>query len=253
MRTSPISGKPCGKHGCSGHRKRDPDAICDGRAIEGTDRCRMHAGVDAVTAKAQGAVVAAVRSWGLGDSTVDPGEVLLRLVTQSAVRAQMYADLLQEAYEAAERLRTAHEAEDLLLAEPELQWSVDSERPRPERAGLQQARQDLERIFNVGGVGALIGNTYSDTKSGELYASGEAIRGLAKLEADERERCANFATKAVAAGLAERQVRIAERQAGQLVAVMKAILSRLGLDPGDPRVAEAMGAELRLIAGGKVA
>ena len=41
--------------------------------------------------------------------------------------------------------------------------------------------------------------------------TGEAIRGLADLEAKERERCANFASKAVAAGLAERTVRIAER------------------------------------------
>lgn len=238
---------------CSKHRQRDGEP-CRAPAVGGSEppACRKHGGK--ANLKAEVAVRAEVRRWGLTDvDTVDPGEVLLRLVTQSAARAQMYSDLLHEAYEAAERLRTAHEAEALLVAEPELQWSNDSERPRPERAGLQQARQDLERIFNVGGVGALVGNTYSDTKSGELYASGEAIRGLAKLEADERERCANFATKAVAAGLAERQVRIAERQAGQLVAVMKAILSRLGLDPGDPRVAEAMGAELRLIAGGRVA
>jgi hypothetical protein len=45
-----------------------------------------------------------------------------------------------------------------------------------------------------------------------IYVTGEAIRGLADLEAKERERCANFATKAIAAGLAERTVRIAERQ-----------------------------------------
>jgi hypothetical protein len=34
--------------------------------------------------------------------------------------------------------------------------------------------------------------------------------GLAQLEAQERDRCAGFAAKAVAAGLAERTVRIAE-------------------------------------------
>jgi hypothetical protein len=45
-----------------------------------------------------------------------------------------------------------------------------------------------------------------------VYVTGDAIRGLADLEAKERERCANFASKAVAAGLAERTVRIAERQ-----------------------------------------
>src|SRR6187551_2574869 len=37
------------------------------------------------------AVRAEVLSWGLGDSKVDPGEVLLRLVTQSAARADNVA------------------------------------------------------------------------------------------------------------------------------------------------------------------
>jgi hypothetical protein len=53
---------------------------------------------------------------------------------------------------------------------------------------------------------------------------GEAIRGLADLEAKERERCANFASKAVAAGLAERTVRIAERQGQLMVEMVQAVL-----------------------------
>lgn len=53
---------------------------------------------------------AEVVSSGLGDSTVDPGETLLRLVTQSAARAERYAMLLEEAYQAAERLKQAHDA-----------------------------------------------------------------------------------------------------------------------------------------------
>src|SRR5215203_373468 len=52
------------------------------------------------------AVRAEVWSWGLGDTNVDPGEVLLRLVTQSAARAERYAMLLEEADEAAERLKS---------------------------------------------------------------------------------------------------------------------------------------------------
>jgi hypothetical protein len=54
--------------------------------------------------------------------------------------------------------------------------------------------------------------------------TGEAIRGLADLEAKERERCANFASKAVAAGLAERTVRIAERQGQLMVEMVQAVL-----------------------------
>jgi hypothetical protein len=100
-------------------------------------------------------------SSALGDSHVDPGEVLLRLVTQSAARAQRYAS--------------------------ELEALVDEE-------GL---------------AAAMVGEIEIPTKHGG-YKAGEYIRGLAQLEAQERDRCANFATKAVAAGLAERQVRRAE-------------------------------------------
>jgi hypothetical protein len=49
-------------------------------------------------------------STGASVTTVDPGETLLRLVTQSAARAERYAMLLEEAYEAAERLKQAHDA-----------------------------------------------------------------------------------------------------------------------------------------------
>ena len=83
----------------------------------------------------------------------------------------------------------------------------------------ETARRDLDRIFNTGGVAALVGNTYGAAKDVGVYVTGEAIRGLADLEAKERERCANFASKAVAAGLAERTVRITERQ-GQLMMEM---------------------------------
>lgn len=62
------------------------------------------------TGQAKAAVRAELLGWDLGDATVDPGEVLLRLVTQSAARAERYAMLLEEAYEAAERLKQTHDA-----------------------------------------------------------------------------------------------------------------------------------------------
>src|SRR5215211_6321731 len=45
------------------------------------------------------------------------------------------------------------------------------------------------------GVAALVGNTYGAAKDVGVYVTGEAIRRLADLEAKERERCANFASK----------------------------------------------------------
>lgn len=196
---------------------------CERDPIKGGTVCPAHGG-KAPRVKAKAAVRAELAAWGLGDSKVDPGEVLLRLVSQSAARAELYSELLREAYEAAERLKAAHEAEQLFET---------AERTDDERAAVQVARDDLKRIFNSGGVAALVGNTYGDAKGGGIYATGEAIRGLAKLEADERDRCATFAAKAVAAGLAERQVRLAEKQVQVALAAIDAALDAIGVAAGD--------------------
>jgi hypothetical protein len=179
--------------------------------------CRWHGG-GAKQVKAKAAVRAELIHWGLGDTTVDPGEVLLRLVTQSAARAEMYARLLQEAFDAAERLKQAHEQGASIEADGD--ESADT---------AETARRDLDRIFNTGGVAALVGNTYGAAKDVGVYVTGEAIRGLADLEAKERERCASFASKAVAAGLAERTVRIAERQGQLMVEMVQAALREVDL------------------------
>ena len=189
---------------------------CKRKAIPGGTVCRYHGG-GAQQVKAKVAVRAELLGWGLGDATVDPGEVLLRLVTQSAARAQRYAMLLEEAYEAAERLKQAHDAGALEIAEG--------------KEMAETAREDLDRIFNTGGVAALVGNTYGAAKDVGVYVTGEAIRGLADLEAKERDRCANFATKAIAAGLAERTVRVAERQGQLMVEMVQAALREVDLSP----------------------
>ena len=156
---------------------------CKAKAIPGGTVCRWHGGA-AGQVKAKAAVRAEVLNWGLGDSHVDPGEVLLRLATQSAARAEMYARLLQEAFDAAERLKQAHEKSTTLEA-------VGDENADT----AETARRDLDRIFNTGGVAALVGNTYGAAKDVGVYVTGEAIRGLADLEAKERERCASSPPK----------------------------------------------------------
>jgi hypothetical protein len=164
-------------------------------------------------------------NWGLGDTAVDPGEVLLRLVTQSAARAETYARLLPEAFDAAERLKQAHEE------------GANVEALGDENADTAETARDLDRIFNTGGVAALVGNTYGAAKDVGVYVTGEAIRGLADLEAKERERCANFASKAVAAGLNERMVRLAERQGELLAQVIRGVLDELGLSAEQKQLA----------------
>ncbi|UWP85909.1 hypothetical protein [Dactylosporangium fulvum] len=179
-------------------------------------------------------MVVELRRWGLTGyaELADPGETLLRLVTQSAARVEMYARFLAEAVDAAERLQRAGVAPESDLLEAET------------------ARLDLERVFNAGPVAALIGHTYAGTQTSGVIATGEAIRGLAKLEAEERDRCANFAAKAVAAGLAERMVRASEQMAALTVAAVERAMARLGHDPRDPAVRAVVAEELAALAGG---
>lgn len=209
--------------------KRSDGKPCQGWRVAGSDKCRRH--LPNPKSRAKAAVRAEVLHWGLGDAHVDPGDTLLKLVAQSSARVEHYSQLLQQAYDAAERLQRAHEARDLVDVPPEREYDSDgNELPLP--AAVQAAVSDLDRIFNLGGVGALVGNTYAASNTGSVYATGEAIRGLAKLEAEERDRCAVMASKAVAAGLAERSVRLAEKQ-GELIAdVLRAVLAdpELGLD-----------------------
>lgn len=141
--------------------------------------CRVHGG-SAPQVRAKAEVRAEVMRWGLGDTTVDPGEVLLRLVSQSAARADRYA--------------------------AELEALVGDD----EDGALRKA---------------LIAEVWIPTEAGETYKAGEYVRALAKLEGEERDRCATFAAKAIAAGLAERQVRLAERQGELLAEVLRNVMA----------------------------
>jgi len=208
---------------CRGHNAAGKP--CGNWPIRGGTVCTVHGGKAPRVAK-KALVRAELAAWGLGDSKVDPGEILLRMVSQSAARVELYSELLRQAYEAAERLKAAHEAEQLFE-------TAEADDDEQERAAVQVARDDLKRIFNSGGVAALIGNTYGDARDGGIYATGEAIRGLAKLEAEERTRCADFAMKAVKAGLAEREVRLAEQQAEIVLKALDAALDAAGIPVAD--------------------
>jgi hypothetical protein len=118
---------------------------------------------------------------------------------------------------------------------------------------VQAARQDLRRIFTTGGVAALIGYKFDADRDGRIYATEEAVRGLAKLEAEERDRCANFAAKAVAAGLAERQVRLAERQGALMASTFRGALDDADV-PAEvrQRIEQAFMRRMSLVAGDKV-
>lgn len=184
-------------------RNRADGQRCKANAVKGTDplACRRHVGKSLAKVRAEVAVREEVLSWGLGDTKTDPGELLLRLVTQAALRADAY--------------------------------SRELARVVAEKDG------DLKK--------ALTGDSYtSGGETGDPVKTGEYIRAITKLESDERDRAANFATKAIAAGLAERQVRMAERQAEMAAQFVNAVLEELGL-AGTPQAQAAIARHLTLL------
>lgn len=154
---------------------------CKRPAVKGALICTSHGGkAPQVLAKAK--VRAELESWGLGDTTLDPGEVLLRLVSQAAVRAEVYATEVA-------RMADEHGLHDALVGD----------------------------------------QLVMEPQTGKLHKVAEYVRGLASLEAAERDRCARFAEKAIAAGLAERQVRLAERTGALIEQVLTAAFADLEL------------------------
>lgn len=78
-------------------------------------------------------------------------------------------------------------------------------------------------------VGGLIGPTYAAGRDGARVETGEQVRGLAKLEAEWRDRAVRFAKTAHDMGIAERVI---ELHQGQAQLVVSAFMAGLGALPG---------------------
>jgi hypothetical protein len=101
-------------------------------------------------------------------------------------------------------------------------------------------------------AGGLIGETRGASPEVGIYATGEAVRGLAALEAAERDRCVRFAKVAHDMGIAEAQIRVAEQQGALLASVIGRVLDRLGLSEAQRAlVGSVVPEELRAVAGGE--
>jgi hypothetical protein len=71
---------------------------------------------------------------------------------------------------------------------------------------------------------ALIGEIWSNTTEGVPEKVGEALRGFVQAEASERDRAATLCKTAIAAGLAERQVRLAEAHGALIADVFRRVM-----------------------------
>lgn len=126
-------------------------------------------------------------------------------------------------------------------------WTVDDQIIDPAEQFLKLIAQSARRAahyaellvadFMDRGVAALVGVGYTKGDDGEKpVQTGEYLRGLARLEADERAFCAKLCGDAIRAGIEERRVRLAEKQFELMDQVLRSVLLELGHDPDSPDV-----------------
>lgn len=122
-------------------------------------------------------------------------------------------------------------------------WTLGTAEVDPAQTLLQLLAQSKKRVDDYatrlaqlvdehGGdlAAAMVDEQLVMNDSGHLQKVGEYIRGLAVLEAQERDRCAKFSSLALQAGIAERQVRLAEQHGAMMATVLRMAL-------GDPELA----------------
>lgn len=94
-----------------------------------------------------------------------------------------------------------------------------------ERLALQLESEDDD---------GLVGATYAIGREGQRHQTGEQVRGLAKLEAEWRDRAVRFAKTAHDMGIDQRHVELEQAKAEQVVGAVRLGLAALpGLLPGD--------------------
>lgn len=199
---SPQPGRWCEAHGRLECRKQRSKGRgdCHQPAVRGTASCRNHAGVPLDVARAKGEAITAWSALG-GDPTLDPSLAVLGMLQMAWLRQQLYAEQLRR--------------------------QVDDQ-------GL--STQDLDAGDRPNASG-LIGHTYAAGKDVGVFTSGEAVRALVQLEAQERDRVVRFAKVAHDMGIAERQTELAKAQADMMQTVVLAVFERVGLTPTQQQAA----------------
>lgn len=182
---------------------------CRAHVIRGTHACKWHIGKSVAQAKANGALRLALDEWGINRKDyVDPGDVMLRLIAQSAHRVQRLSDAVTAAVQAQGDLNPM--------------WQKD--------------REAIETAMEITGydpaLAVLLAPDYAITKDGGRVYIGEKISALEQLEAQERDRCMKFCKIAIDAGLEERRVKAAEAQGMHLFTVIRLFTESLALSAG---------------------
>lgn len=190
------------RYECTKNRTKR-EGRCHQAAVAGTSACPHHGGQSLEVLKAQGqARITAFSALG-GVPSIHPGEAVLASLHMSWLRVHLYARLLEEQIAAARE-------------EAELRGESFTD-------GAADVQPSAE------GLAGLIGHTFAADKMAGIFASGEAVRALVTLEAQERDRAVRYAKVAHDMGIAEREVKLAEQQGQLLAMVINNVLGDLSL------------------------
>lgn len=174
---------------CNGHKDHAQEAgeydprPCRRNPRKGADVCPSHGG-NAPAVRKNAIVRSNLEAWGIEDAPArDPGALLLRMIAQSAYRAERYAEAIAAAVAEAESLKAALVGDQLVM----------------------------------------------DPSTGKLHKTSDYIRGLTRLEAEERDRVVRYSKVAIDARLSERAVRVAEREGAMIAQVLDFVFDKIGI------------------------
>lgn len=217
---------------------------CTAKSSRTGKRCKKSAVTGATVCRSHGAGAPQVRAA----AKVRAAEMEARAEAERMVaRAGVDADPIEHL------LESLHRAAALVEVWGQMVALIDEE-----------AEKDAERTGEIRGALGYDLNTDEKDRDELVVHSRDRLlalnsRGEAQVHPYVREyqtaleRRAKFAKLCIDAGIAERQVQIAEAQGRMLAAVVTAILVDLDLKPDSPKVRKVVGRHLRAIEGGKAA
>lgn len=108
----------------------------------------------------------------------------------------------------------------------------------------------LALVHTAAGAVAWLGRRVAELEQGKVTTVDGKTHPLVALYLEERKELAKVSKSALDAGIAERMVRLSERQGAALVALLEGFARALGLDPAAPEVRAAAHQSLLQLEGG---
>lgn len=189
----------------------------------------------------------ALAAFGQPIST-DPEQALLDMVSEAAGNVHFLRGIVAELSEDPEpcvrqdRYCTTHQSE----------WALDDDLcdrlQRTVATGWTPRGGRWASLTGYSRGSGLFGPVVSIDKEGGEHVTGEEYRAATRLYGEWTDRLVKYAKAAVAAGIAKRQVELAEQHGEQIVVVFVNALNRLNLDPKQMLEARAaLAQELRVL------